>query len=86
MRFECIVVYENGLDKFYIVYRAWLGKGQGNFKKDFKNYFYHDFPFTSIQSVISCDASLVQARKLILSMHVYLIQIQYKVYQYGHDE
>ena len=38
-------------------------------------------PFTAIQTVRSHNSTLVQARKLILSMHVHLILI-YKVYEY----
>ena len=40
-------------------------------------------PFTTIQTVRSHNSTLVQARKLILSMYVHLILI-YKLYEYRH--
>ena len=41
-------------------------------------------PFTTIQTVKSCNTSLAQARKLILSMYVHLILI-YKIYECRHE-
>ena len=40
-------------------------------------------PFTTIPTVSSYNSTLVQARKLILSLHVHLIVI-YKIYEYRH--
>ena len=41
------------------------------------------FPFTAIQTVRSYNSTLVQARKLILSMYVHLILV-YNIYEYHH--
>ena len=40
-------------------------------------------PFTTVQTVRSYNSTLVQARKLLLSMYVHLILI-YKLYEYHH--
>ena len=39
--------------------------------------------FSTIQTVRSYNSTLVQARKLVLSLYVHLIQI-YKIYEYHH--
>ena len=70
MKLEYIVVYENSSDEFDIEHHRIKVKvtvGLQMFS-----------PFTTIQTVTSCNSTLVQARKLILSMYVYLIVI-YKI-------
>ena len=65
----CIVVYENNLDKFDVDHcqiKVKINVGLQMFS-----------PFTNIQTVRSYNSTLVQARKLILSMYVHLIVIYY---------
>ena len=69
MKLEYIVVYENSLDKFNI------DQGQGRCRPSKVS------QFTTIQTVKFYNSTLVQARKLILSMYVYLI-LMYKIYEY----
>ena len=71
-KLEYIVVYENSSDEFDIELRRIKVKvtvGVQRFS-----------PFTTIQIVRSYNSTLVQARKLILSMYVHLILI-YKIYE-----
>ena len=75
MKFKYIVVYENSSDKFDIEHHRIKVKvtvGLQMFS-----------PFTTIQTVRSYNSTLVQARKLILSMYDHLIAI-YKIYEYRH--
>ena len=78
MKLEYIVVYDNSRsDKLYIVHCRFKVKvtvGLPNF-----------LLFTVIQTVRSNNlhVTLVQARKLILSMVVHLITM-YKIYEYRH--
>ena len=77
MKLEYIVVYENSSGKFDIAhYRIKVKVTVGLQKFS---------PFTTIQTVRSHNSTLVQARKLILvlSMYVHLIVI-YKIYEYHH--
>ena len=75
MKLEYIVVYENSSDEFIIEHcqiKVKVTVGAQNFS-----------PFTTIQTVRSYNSTLVQDRKLILSVYVHLIQI-YKIYEYGY--
>ena len=73
MKLEYIVVYENNSDEFDIEHhRIKVKVGLPKFS-----------PFTTIQTVRSYNSTLVQARKLILSMYVHPILI-YKIYEYRH--
>ena len=73
MKLEYIVVYENSSDEFDIEHHRTKVKVTLGLQKF--------FPFTTIQTVRSYNSTLVQARKLILSMYVHLIEI-YKIYEY----
>ena len=75
MKLEHIVVYKNSSDECDIEHRRITVKVTVGLQKL--------SPFTTIQTVRSYSSSLVQARKLILSMHVHLIVI-YKIYEYHH--
>ena len=69
---EYVVVYENSSDEFDIELRRIKVKvtvGVQRFS-----------PFTTIQTVRSYNSTLVQARKLILSMYIHLILV-YKIYE-----
>ena len=66
-----IVVYENSSDEFDIELR-WI---KVKVTVDVQKF----SPFTTIQTVRSYSSTLVQSRKLILSMYVHLILI-YKIY------
>ena len=71
-KLEYIVVYENISDEFDTELRQVKVKvtvGVQRFS-----------PFTTIQTVRSYNSTLVQARKLILSMYVHLI-LTYKIYE-----
>ena len=68
---EYIVVYANSSDEFDIELR-WI---KVKVTVDVQKF----SPFTTIQTVRSYSSTLVQARKLILSMYVHLILI-YKIY------
>ena len=70
-----IVVYENSSDKFDIGLHRIKVKVTVGVQKF--------FPFTTIQTVRFYISTLVQARKLILSMYVQLILI-YKIYKCRH--
>ena len=73
MKLEYIVVYENISDKFdngHCRIKAKVTVGLRNFS-----------PFITIQNIRSYNSTLVQARKLILSMYIYLIII-HKMYDY----
>ena len=79
MKLEYIVlhVYEHSSDKFDIEHhqikaKAKVTVGLQKFS-----------PFTTIQTARSYNSTLVQARKLILSIYVHLIVI-YKIYEYSH--
>ena len=75
MKLEYVVVYENsseGLDIEHHGIKVKVTVGLQKFS-----------PFTTIQIVRSYNSTLVQARKLILSMCVHLIVI-YKIYEYRH--
>ena len=75
MNLEYIIVYENSSDEFDIEHHRIKVKvtvGLQMFS-----------PFTTIQTVGSYYLTLVQARKLILGLYVYLIVI-YKIYEYRH--
>ena len=75
MKLEYIIVYENSSDEFDIEHHRIKVKvtvGLQMFS-----------PFTTIQTVGSYYLTLVQARKLILGLYVYLIVI-YKIYEYRH--
>ena len=65
--FKYIVVFENNSDKFHI------GTCQTKVKDMVR--LLNVSPFTAIQTVRSYNSTLVQARKLILSVYVYLIII-----------
>ena len=71
-KLEYIVVYENSWDEFDTELRRIKVKvtvGVQRFST-----------FTTIQTVRSYNSTLVQARKLILSMYVHLI-LTYKIYE-----
>ena len=70
MKFKYIVVYENSFDEFNI--------GHFQIKVKVSAGVQTVFTFTAIQNVRS---TLVQARKLILSIYIHLILI-YKIYEY----
>ena len=75
MKLEYVVVYENSSDEFDIEHcqiKVKVTVGVQNFS-----------PFTTIQTVRSYNSTLVQDRKLILSVYVHLILI-YKIYEYRH--
>ena len=65
MKLEYIVVYENSLDEFDIEHHRINVKVTAGLQKF--------FPFTTIQTVRYYNSTLVQGRKLILSMYVHLI-------------
>ena len=69
------VVYKNISDKFDIGH-CWTKVKVTVPLRNFS-------PFTAIQTVRSHDSTLVEARKLILSMYVHLI-LKYKIYEYRH--
>ena len=73
MTLEHIVVYENISDKFDI--------GHCQTKVKVTAPLRNCSPFTSIQTVTSHNSTLVQARKLMLSMYPVC---SYKIYQYRH--
>ena len=73
-KLEYIVVYENSSDEFDIELRRIKVKVTVGVQKS---------PFTTIQTVRSYSSILVQARNLILSMYVHLVQI-YKIYECRH--
>ena len=75
MKLEYIVVYENSSEEFDIEHHRVKVKVTVGLQKF--------SPFTTIQTVRSYNSTLVQARKLILSMYVHLIKI-YKIYEYRH--
>ena len=74
MKLEYIVVYENSSEEFDIVHHRIKVKVTVGLQKFF-------YPFTTILTVRSYNSTLVQARKLILSMYVHLI-VLYKIYEY----
>ena len=74
-KLEYIVVYENSSDEFDIELRRIKVKVTVGVQKF--------SPFTTIQTVRSYSSILVQARNLILSMYVHLVQI-YKIYECRH--
>ena len=76
MKLEYIVVYENTLDEFDIEHAS-SDQGQGHCRPSKFS------PFTTIQTVRSYNSTLVQGRKLILSMNVHKIKIC-KIYEYSH--
>ena len=65
MKLEYIVVYENSSDEFDNEHHRIKVKVTVGLQKF--------SPFTTIQTVSSNNSTLVQARKLILSMYVHLI-------------
>ena len=73
MKLECIVVYENSSNEFDIEYYQIKVKVNVGLQKL--------SPFTTIQTVRFYNLTLVQARKLILSLYVHLTVI-YKIYVY----
>ena len=75
MKLEYSVVYENSSDEFDIELRRIKVKVTVGVQKF--------SPFTTIQTVRSYSSILVQARNLILSMYVHLVQI-YKIYECRH--
>ena len=75
MKLEYIIVYENSSDEFNIEHcriKVKVTVGVQKFS-----------PFTTIQTVRSYNSTLVQDRKLILSVYVHTILI-YKIYEYRH--
>ena len=72
MKLEYVVVYENSSDEFDIEHHRIKVKVTVGLQKF--------SPFTTIQNVRSYNSILVQARKLVLSMHVHLIVI-YNIYE-----
>ena len=66
-KLEYIVVYENSSDEFDIELRRIKVKVTVGVQKF--------SPFTTIQTVRSYSSILIQARNLILSMYVHLVQI-----------
>ena len=75
MKLEYIVVYENSSDEFDIEHcqiKVKVTVGIQNVS-----------PFTTIQTVRSYNSTLVQDRKLILSVYVHMILIN-KIYEYCH--
>ena len=75
MKFKYSVVYENSSDKFDI--------GHYQIKVKVTAGVQTVFPFTAIQTVRSYNSTLVQARRLILSIYVHL-KLLYKIYEYHH--
>ena len=75
MKLEYIVVYENSSEEFDIELRQIKVKITVGVQKF--------SPFTTIQTVRSYSSTMVQARNLILSMYLHLIQI-YKIYECRH--
>ena len=75
MKLDNIVVYENSSDEFDIEHCRIKVKVTIN-KKNFS-------PFTTIQTVMSYNSTLVQDRKHISSVYVHLI-LKYKIYEYRH--
>ena len=65
MKFEYFVTYENNSNKFDIGHRRTKVKVMVRLLKFSL--------FTPIQTVRSHNSTLVQARKLVLSMYVYLV-------------
>ena len=72
MKLGYFVVYENSSDKFDIEH-CWVKVKVTVGIQKFS-------PFTTIQTVKSYNLTLVQDRKLILSVYVHLILI-YKIYE-----
>ena len=72
MKLEYIVVYENSSDEFDIEHCRIKVKVTVGVQK-----------FTTIQTVRSYNSTLVQDRKLILSVYGHLILI-YNIYEYRH--
>ena len=75
MKLEHIVVYEISSDEFDIEH-CWIKVKVTVHVQKFS-------PLTTIQTVRFYNSTLVQDRKLILSVYVHLILI-YKVYEYRH--
>ena len=75
IKLEYIVVYENSSDKFDIEHCRIKVKVTVGFQK-FSS-------LTTIQTLRSCNSTLAQARKLILSVYVHLILL-YKIFEYRH--
>ena len=75
MKLEYIVVYENSSDEFDIEH-CWIKVKITVGVQKFS-------PFTTIQTVRSCNSTLVPDRKLILGVYVHLILI-YNIYEYRH--
>ena len=75
MKLEYIVLYENSWDEFDIKPHRIKVKVTVGIQKF--------SPFITIQTVRSYNSTLVQARKLILSMYVHL-KVIYKIYEYRH--
>ena len=67
MKLEYIVVYENSSDELNIEHHQIKVKGTVGLQKF--------SPFTTLQTVRYYNSTLVQARKLILSMYIHLIVI-----------
>ena len=74
-KYSVIHLYENSSDKFDC--------GHYRIKVKVTAGIQAVFPFTAMQTVRSYNLTLVQARKLILSIYVHLILI-YKIYEYRH--
>ena len=75
MKLEYIVVYKNSSDEFDIEHCQIKAKVTIDLQKF--------SPFTTIQTIRSYNSTLVQDRKLVLSMYVHLMLI-YKIYEYRH--
>ena len=75
MKLDYIVVYEYSSDKFDIEHHRVKVKVTVGLEKF--------SPFTTIQTVRSYNSTLLEARKLILSIYVHLIVI-YNIYEYRH--
>ena len=75
MKLEYIEVYEDSSEEFDVELRHIKGKVTVDLQM-FSS-------FTTIQTVKSYNSTLVQARKLTLSVYVHLILI-YKIYEYRH--
>ena len=73
MKLEYTVVYKHGLDEFDIEHHR--NQGEGHCRPSTV------FPHYTIQNVRSYNSTLVQARKLILSIYVHLILI-HKIYEF----
>ena len=73
MKFEYVEVYIDGSDKFNIGYR-WIKVKVTVGLQIF-------FPYSTIKTVTTYTLAVVQARKLIFSMHVHLVKV-YTIYEY----